>query len=562
MQKSWWQEAAVYQIYPRSFQDSNNDGIGDLQGIISRLDYIKNLGVDVIWLCPVYQSPNYDNGYDISDYQDIMADFGTMADFEELLKQAHQKGLKIIMDLVVNHTSFKHRWFVESRKSKDNEYRDYYIWREGKNDQPPNLQQSVFEGSAWQYDEDTEMYYLHLYTKEQPDLNWENEKVRNEVYKMMEWWLDKGIDGFRMDVINQISKDFEKMDKAIINDPHMYEIISNGPRVHEFLQEMHDRVLAKYDTMTVGETADVSVEDALLYAGFDRRELKMIFQFEHMSLDKGPNLTYQRPKLADLKVVFERWQTGLNGKAWNALYWDNHDRPRAVSKYGDDSTPFYLEKSAKMLALFMFWMQGTPYIYQGEEIGMTNDYLEKIEDYEDIESLTSYYQRTEGMGEDPEYMFKCVQKKSRDNARTAMQWDDSEYAGFGDAGCWFTINPNYKTINVKNQINDAESIYSYYKKLIQLRKNYPIIVYGDFHPLYEESEKNYCYIRELGKEKLLVLCSFSEEEQLVELPDEFFGRKGITLISNYDKLIDLNNCIEDEKTVLLKAYEARVIYYN
>ena len=549
MQKSWWQEAAVYQIYPRSFQDSNNDGIGDLQGIISRLDYIKNLGVDVIWLCPVYQSPNYDNGYDISDYQDIMVDFGTMADFEELLKQAHQKGLKIIMDLVVNHTSFKHRWFVESRKSKDNEYRDYYIWREGKNDQPPNLQQSVFEGSAWQYDEDTEMYYLHLYTKEQPDLNWENEKVRNEVYKMMEWWLDKGIDGFRMDVINQISKDFEKMDKAIINDPHMYEIISNGPRVHEFLQEMHDRVLAKYDTMTVGETADVSVEDALLYAGFDRRELKMIFQFEHMSLDKGPNLTYQRPKLADLKVVFERWQTGLNGKAWNALYWDNHDRPRAVSKYGDDSTPFYLEKSAKMLALFMFWMQGTPYIYQGEELGMTNIYFDSIDDYKDIECIDNYRELTESGLISKEDMIRYLGLRGRDNARTPMQWSDSPNAGFTVCTPWIKVNPNYKEINAESQISDKSSVFHYYKKLIQLRKEYDIIIDGHYNLLLPEDERIFAYERILGGQKLLVICNFTQEEAECTLANI---NEGTVLISNY----------ENHKPHMMQPYEAIAVLYG
>ena len=332
--------------------------------------------------------------------------------------------------------------------------------------------------------------------------------------------------------------------------------------VMKLLKELNEKVFSKYPMITVGETLETTVEDGKKYSGFKEHELNMIFTFEHMNVDNGSNSKWsaERFKLSKLKSIMNRWQMGLQGNAWNSLYWNNHDQPRVVSRFGNDQE--YWEKSAKMLGTCLHMMQGTPYIYQGEEIGMTNDYLEKIEDYEDIESLTSYYQRTEGMGEDPEYMFKCVQKKSRDNARTAMQWDDSEYAGFGDAGCWFTINPNYKTINVKNQINDAESIYSYYKKLIQLRKNYPIIVYGDFHPLYEESEKNYCYIRELGKEKLLVLCSFSEEEQLVELPDEFLGRKGITLISNYDKLIDLNNCIEDEKTVLLKAYEARVIYYN
>jgi len=565
MQKAWWKEAVIYQIYPRSFADSNGDGIGDLNGIIAHLDYLQTLGIDVIWLSPVYKSPNDDNGYDISDYRNIMDDFGTMEDFDRLLLEAHRHNIKIVMDLVVNHTSDEHAWFVESRSSKENPYRDYYIWKEAKDGKEPNNWGSWFGGSAWEKDERTGMYYLHCFSKKQPDLNWENPKVRDEVFDMMNWWCEKGIDGFRMDVISMISKVQSFPDGPVEDGLYgsLAPYVCNGPRVHEYLKEMNKRVLSHYDLLTVGEASGVTIDEAKKYANNDGSELGMIFQFEHVNLVSGPigKWTDQKPQLKDFRRVMNQWQYELEGKAWNSLYLDNHDQPRAVSRFGNDSKE-YRVVSAKMLATCLHMMKGTPYIYQGEEIGMTNDYLEKIEDYEDIESLTSYYQRTEGMGEDPEYMFKCVQKKSRDNARTAMQWDDSEYAGFGDAGCWFTINPNYKTINVKNQMNDAESIYSYYKKLIQLRKNYPIIVYGDFHPLYEESEKNYCYIRELGKEKLLVLCSFSEEEQLVELPDEFFGRKGITLISNYDKLIDLNNCIEDEKTVLLKAYEARVIYYN
>jgi len=566
MQKEWWKEAVIYQIYPRSFKDSNGDKIGDIPGIIEKLDYLKDLGVDVVWLSPVYKSPNVDNGYDISDYKSVMEEFGTMEDLECLIREMHKRDLKLMMDIVVNHTSNQHEWFKKScQPDEDNPYADFYIWRKGKDGGPPNNWGSFFGGSAWEYCAARKMYYLHMFAKEQPDLNWENPNVRHEVEQMMNWWMQKGVDGFRLDVINLIGKDQKfpdgkKQEGELYGD--MIPFTHNMPQAHIYIKELNEKVFSKYPMITVGETLETTVEDGKKYSGFKEHELNMIFTFEHMNVDNGSNSKWsaERFKLSKLKSIMNRWQMGLQGNAWNSLYWNNHDQPRVVSRFGDDQE--YWEKSAKMLGTCLHMMQGTPYIYQGEEIGMTNDYLEKIEDYEDIESLTSYYQRTEGMGEDPEYMFKCVQKKSRDNARTAMQWDDSEYAGFGDAGCWFTINPNYKTINVKNQINDAESIYSYYKKLIQLRKNYPIIVYGDFHPLYEESEKNYCYIRELGKEKLLVLCSFSEEEQLVELPDEFSGRKGITLISNYDKLIDLNNCIEDEKTVLLKAYEARVIYYN
>lgn len=539
--KSWWQEAAVYQIYPRSFKDSNGDGIGDLQGVIEKLSYIKELGIDVIWLCPVYQSPNKDNGYDISDYQDIMSDFGTMKDFEELLEKAHAIGLKIIMDLVVNHTSDQHLWFIESKKGKDNPYRDYYIWKEGKGDQPPNLQQSVFEGSAWQYDQDSDMYYLHLYTKEQPDLNWENEEVRQNVYQMMNWWLDKGIDGFRMDVINQISKDFERMDKTYKGDPDMYAIISNGPRVHEFLQEMHEQVLSKYDTMTVGETADVSVEDALLYSGFDRNELRMIFQFEHMSLDKGPNLSYQRPKLQALKEIFERWQVGIDGKAWNALYWDNHDRPRAVSKYGDDSTPFYLEKSAKMLALFMFWMQGTPYIYQGEEIGMTNAYYTSMDQYRDVDALNKYQTFKEEY--DEQTIIQYFGKRSRDNARAPMQWNGSSYAGFSTTKPWIDVCSNYQEINVEKAMQDKNSIYYFYQKILKLRKQYPTIIYGDYQQLEKEHPSIYSYRRSYQGQTIVVICNYDKEQQV--LNDSLI--QGKLILSNY----------EDDLGTTMRSYEAK-----
>lgn len=483
MQKEWWKEAVIYQIYPRSFKDSNGDKIGDIPGIIEKLDYLKDLGVDVVWLSPVYKSPNVDNGYDISDYKSVMEEFGTMEDLECLIREMHKRDLKLMMDIVVNHTSNQHEWFKKScQPDEDNPYADFYIWRKGKDGGPPNNWGSFFGGSAWEYCEARKMYYLHMFAKEQPDLNWENPNVRHEVEQMMNWWMQKGVDGFRLDVINLIGKDQKfpdgkKQEGELYGD--MIPFTHNMPQAHIYIKELNEKVFSKYPMITVGETLETTVEDGKKYSGFKEHELNMIFTFEHMNVDNGSNSKWsaERFKLSKLKSIMNRWQIGLQGNAWNSLYWNNHDQPRVVSRFGNDQE--YWEKSAKMLGTCLHMMQGTPYIYQGEEIGMTNDYLEKIEDYEDIESLTSYYQRTEGMGEDPEYMFKCVQKKSRDNARTAMQWDDSEYAGFGDAGCWFTINPNYKTINVKNQMNDAESIYSYYKKLIQLRKNYPIIVSKD-----------------------------------------------------------------------------------
>ena len=565
VKNQWWKKSVVYQIYPRSFMDSNGDGIGDINGIVEKLDYLKELGVDVLWLSPVYKSPNDDNGYDISDYQDIMDDFGTMSDFDRMLQEAHKRGLKIMMDLVVNHTSDEHPWFVESRKSKDNPYRDYYIWKDPVNGKEPNNWGACFGGSVWEFDEHTGMYYLHLFSKKQPDLNWENEEVRHKIYDMMNWWCEKGIDGFRMDVISLLSKVQTFPDGeckgGLYGDSDPY--ICSGPRIHEFLREMNKEVLSKYDLITVGETAGVTIEQAKKYANLDGSELNMVFQFEHAFLANGPygKWTDNPVPLLELKQVMSKWQTALEGKAWNSLYWDNHDQPRAVSRYGNDSSEFR-EISAKMLATCLHMMQGTPYIYQGEELGMTNIYFDSIDDYKDIECIDNYRELTESGLISKEDMIRYLGLRGRDNARTPMQWSDSPNAGFTVGTPWIKVNPNYKEINAESQISDKSSVFHYYKKLIQLRKNYPIIVYGDFHPLYEESEKNYCYIRELGKERLLVLCSFSEEEQLVELPDEFFGRKGITLISNYDKLIDLNNCIEDEKTVLLKAYEARVIYYN
>ncbi|WP_044895036.1 glycoside hydrolase family 13 protein [Bacillus alveayuensis] len=556
MKKQWWKEAVVYQIYPRSFKDSNGDGIGDIQGIISKLDYLKDLGVDVIWLSPVYKSPNDDNGYDISDYRDIMDEFGTMADWEELLAEIHKRGMKLIMDLVVNHTSDEHPWFIESRKSKDNPYRDYYIWRPGKDGKEPNNWESCFSGSAWEYDETTGEYYLHLFSKKQPDLNWENPKLRKEVYDMMKFWLDKGIDGFRMDVINFISK-VPGLPDAPNPEGRKYvsgsQFFMNGPRIHEFLQEMNREVLSKYDVMTVGEMPGVTVEEAKLYTGEDRNEVNMVFQFEHVDLDSGPNGKWDlRPlKLKDLKESFTKWQKGLEGIGWNSLYLNNHDQPRMVSRFGNDQE--YRVESAKMLATFLHMLQGTPYIYQGEEIGMTNVRFASIDDYKDIETLNMYREKVVENGEDPQKVMEAIYAKGRDNARTPFQWDDSENAGFTTGTPWIKVNPNYKEINAKQAVEDSNSIYHYYRKLIQLRKQYPIVVYGSYDIILPEHEQIYAYTRTYENEKLLVILNFSAEQPTFELPKEITFTTKELLISNYDV-----NGEESIDKFTLKPYEARV----
>jgi oligo-1,6-glucosidase len=556
LERAWWKEAVVYQIYPRSFYDSNGDGIGDIRGIIAKLDYLKELGVDVVWLSPVYKSPNDDNGYDISDYRDIMDEFGTMEDWEEMLEEMHKRGIKLVMDLVVNHTSDEHPWFIESRKSKDNPYRDYYIWRPGKNGKEPNNWESCFGGSAWEYDETTGEYYLHLFSKKQPDLNWENPKVRREVYDMMKFWLDKGVDGFRMDVINMISKtpglpDGEPQEgKKYVSGSKYF---MNGPRVHEFLQEMNREVLSKYDIMTVGETPGVTPREGILYTDPSRHELNMVFQFEHVDLDSGPGGKWDiRPwSLADLKKTMTKWQKELEGKGWNSLYLNNHDQPRAVSRFGDDGK--YRVESAKMLATFLHMMQGTPYIYQGEEIGMTNVRFPSIEDYRDIETLNMYKERVEEYGEDPQEVMEKIYYKGRDNARTPMQWDDSENAGFTTGTPWIQVNPNYKEINVKAALADPNSVFHYYKKLIQLRKQHDIIVYGTYDLILEDDPYIYAYTRTLGNEKIIVITNFSEHTPVFRLPDDITYNTKELLISNYD--VDE---AEELKEIRLRPWEARV----
>lgn len=554
MEKRWWKESVVYQIYPRSFCDSNGDGIGDLNGITGKLDYLKELGIDVIWLSPVYKSPNDDNGYDISDYQAIMDEFGTMEDFDRMLATAHEKGIKIMMDLVVNHTSDEHKWFIESRKSTDNPYRDYYIWRPAKEDGSlPNNWGSCFSGPAWEYDKTTDMYFLHLFSKKQPDLNWDNPAVRQDVFDMMNWWLKKGVDGFRMDVISLISKEPGLPDKEPgINGYATFNVSANGPHVHEYLQEMRQKALNNADTITVGECSGVTLEEAKKYARSDEKELNMVFQFEHMDVDsdeKAGKWTTRKMDLRNLKKILTRWQKGLQDIAWNSLYWENHDQPRSVSRFGNDSDE-YREISAKMLATCIHMMQGTPYVYQGEELGMTNCPFNTLDNFRDLESINAFHELTEQGKMTEEDMMAAIGYKGRDNARTPMQWDDSAYAGFSTANPWIMVNPNYTKINARDQVNREDSVFKYYQKLIKLRHESELIVYGTYDLILDDDKDIYAYIRTLDDEKLIVYCNFSENTREVELPEEFTNGK--VLISNY---IDA----KVNHKITLRPYEAIVI---
>ena len=549
MKKAWWKEAVVYQIYPRSFCDSNGDGIGDLNGITSKLDYLKELGIDVIWLSPVYKSPNDDNGYDISDYEDIMTEFGNMDDFDKMLAAAHERGIKIVMDLVVNHTSDEHPWFVESRSSKDNEKRDYYIWKEGKDGKEPTNWGSAFSGPAWKYDEKTDMYYLHLFSVKQPDLNWENPKVRKEVFDMMTRWCEKGIDGFRMDVISLISKPEGFPDAKVVGLYGDMNICANGPKVHDYLKEMNEKVLSKFDIMTVGETAGVTLDEAKKYANSEGSELNMVFQFEHMGLDGEGDFKWSTKHipLVPLKENLTKWQLGLDEVAWNSLYFCNHDQPRIVSRLGDDSDEFR-EVSAKCIATCLHMMQGTPYVYQGEELGMTNTVFKSVDDFRDLESINAYRELIESGLYTKEDMFPKIAHKSRDNARTPMQWDASENAGFTTGKPWIAVNPNYKKINVADQLKREDSVFHYYQKLIRLRKENEIIVYGNYELLLPEDENIFAYIRTLDNQKLLVVCNFSKSEQKFD----FSGYENAkVLISNYNR--------DAREDGILKPYEATVL---
>lgn len=511
----WWKKSVVYQIYPISFNDTTGNGKGDIPGIIEKLDYLKKLGIDVVWLSPIYDSPQADNGYDIRDYRSIYEQYGTMDDVEKLLEELHSRNMKLVMDLVVNHTSDEHQWFIESKSSKDNPYRDYYIWKDGKgNGDPPTNWGSIFSGSAWEYDEKTEQYYLHLFAKKQPDLNWENPKLREDLYDMMAYWLDKGVDGFRMDVINFISKDQDFGDGEVkkgekYGDPGPYFV--NGPRIHEFLQEMNKEVISKYDVMTVGEMPGASPADALEYTNPANHELDMIFTFEHMGLDEQNEDKWDlKPlDLVDLKENFEKWQTSLHGVGWNSLYWNNHDQPRIVSRFGNDED--YRVKSAKMLAICLHMMQGTPYIYQGEELGMTNIRFEHLEDYRDIETLNMYKEKSE-QGWSHERIMEAIYTKGRDNARTPMQWNHTTNAGFTAGTPWLQVNDNYETINAEAALANENSIFYHYQHLIQLRKELDVITVGRFELLMRNHPHIFAYQRIGEEESLIVLCNFSDQE--------------------------------------------------
>ena len=562
MKQQWWKEAVAYEIYPRSFNDSNGDGIGDLQGIIEKIDYLDQLGIDVVWLGPVYQSPNADNGYDISDYKAIMDEFGTLADWEELLDELHNRDMKLIMDLVVNHTSDEHQWFVESRSNKDNQYRDYYIWRPGEEGNPPNNWESNFGGSAWQYDEQTGEYYLHLFHEKQPDLNWENPDLRTEIYEMMNWWLDKGIDGFRMDVINFISKEpglpDDKDNEGELPTGANYYV--DGPQVHDYLQEMNQEVLSNYDILTVGEMPFVDVDEGVKYVSSDRDELNMLFHFEHMLVDTPEGGRWSGTgewQLTDLKEIITKWQVEMQEQnGWNSLYLNNHDQPRAVSRFANDEE--YRVESAKMLATLLLTLRGTPYLYQGEEIGMTNFPFQSLEQVQDVDTLNKFKEeKRKGNIDNFADAKEIIRTWSRDNSRTPMQWDNSNQAGFTDGEPWIDVNPNYKEINVADNLANPNSIFHYYQDLINLRKSEDVLVYGDYRLLLEDNQSIYSYLRVLEDQKVLVMLNFSAEQTKFELPQDIDFSEQELLISNYEVA---SAC--DIKRIDLKPYEARVYKLN
>ncbi|WP_273835702.1 glycoside hydrolase family 13 protein [Guptibacillus sedimenti] len=554
MAQQWWKESVVYQIYPRSFNDSNGDGIGDIRGITEKLDYLNELGIDVVWLSPVYKSPNDDNGYDISDYRTIMDEFGTMEDWEEMLEGMHQRGIRLVMDLVVNHSSDEHAWFTEARKSKDNPFREYYIWRESKEDQPPNNWGSFFGGSAWEYDEESDEYFLHLFSKKQPDLNWENEKLREEVYALMKFWLDKGVDGFRMDVINLISKTPGLPDAEVTDDsPYQWggDYFVNGPKFLEYMNEMNEQVLSKYDAMTVGEMPMATPEDGKKYTNENDGIVNMLFQFEHMDVTSGPGGKWDQQawKLTDLKRIISKWQTELHGTGWNSLYMENHDQPRSVSVFGDDQE--YRVESAKMLAAWLHFLQGTPYIYQGQELGMTNVYFDDIKDYEDIETLNMYNEEVVEKGRNPEEVLDAIHKKGRDNARTPMQWTDEKNAGFTTGNPWLKVNGNYHEINARKALSDENSIFYFYKNLIRLRKELPVLIHGNYQLLLEEDENLYVYTRRYQDTTLVIAANFSKETCELNLPETLNGGK--LLVHNYQ---DVANQLQNESN--MRPYEVKV----
>jgi oligo-1,6-glucosidase len=549
----WWKEAIVYQIYPRSFCDSNGDGIGDIPGIISKLDHIASLGVDVIWLCPVYQSPNNDNGYDISNYYDVMPEFGTMEDFDLLLSEIHGRGMKLIMDLVVNHTSDEHAWFQESRSSKDNPKRDYYIWKEGKSDELPNNWTSIFGGSTWEYNQETDDYYLHIFTKKQPDLNWENPKVREEVFQLMTFWLEKGIDGFRMDVISVISKkNYDDSPFEDLNDT-ITKVFADGPRIHEYLKEMNQKVLSKYDIMTVGEGPGINLGNANDYVSKEAHQLDMIFHFDHMFIDHGPEgkFTPVPYKLSRFKEIFREWDEALKESSWGSIFLGNHDFPRIVSRFGNDGQ--FRIKSAKLLCMLLLTHRGTPYVYQGEEIGMTNVAFDSIDDYDDVE-IHNVYKEWKAKKRDLNVLMKAIHEQGRDNARTPMHWEDTANAGFTSGKPWIKLNPNYSSINVANQVDDEDSILSFYKEMISLRKKYSTLIYGDYLQISDTSEEIFAYWREDKDGKFLIVLNFSDEDSVFEFHNEE-GDYNL-IISNVD--------IEPEfaGSVLIRPWQAILYQYS
>lgn len=550
MNKTWWKEAVAYQIYPRSFMDSNGDGIGDLQGIIAKLDYLKDLGIDVIWICPMYKSPNDDNGYDISDYQDIMDEFGTMADFDALLDEVHKRDMKLIIDLVINHTSDEHPWFIESRSSKDNPKRDWYIWRDGKDGAEPNNWESIFNGPAWEYDEVTGQYYLHLFSRKQPDLNWENKEVREVLYDTVNWWLDKGIDGFRVDAISHIKKEDGLKDmpnpkelKYVPSfDKHM-----NVNGIQPLLEELKENTFSKYDIMTVGEANGVKIEDAELWVGEEQGKFNMVFQFEHLSLwdaEKKKDLD-----VVGVKKVLTKWQKGLENKGWNALYIENHDKPRIVSTWGDDKQ--YWRESATALGAMYFFMQGTPFIYQGQEIGMTNVQFPNIEDYDDV-AIKNLYREKIAEGVSHQDMMEIIWASCRDNSRTPMQWNGEMNAGFTTGASWFGMNPNYKEINVEKQKNEENSIFNFYKKMIALKKEHDVLNYGTYDLLLEDDPQIYAYTRTLQDEKVIVISNISKAEAVYN--EDLFALECKRLLLNNYEVTE-----HDQVTsITLKPYETRV----
>ncbi|MGL4914122.1 MAG: glycoside hydrolase family 13 protein [Romboutsia sp.] len=548
MSKKWWKEAVAYQVYPRSFKDSNSNGVGDLQGIIEKLDYLKYLGVDVIWVSPFYKSPNDDNGYDISDYKDIMKDFGTMGDFDELLKEVHKRGMKLIADLVINHTSDEHPWFIESKSSKDNKKRDWYIWKEGKENSEPNNWESIFSGSAWEYDKDSKEYYLHLFSKKQPDLNWENEDMRKAIYEMMNWWLDKGIDGFRVDAISHIKKEEGFMDMP---NPDNLKYVSsfdkhmNVDGIHKHLKELKENTFDKYDIMTVGEANGVKADDSHMWVG-EEGKFNMVFQFDHLDLWNSD--VNEKLNLVDYKKVLTKWQNALDEDGWNALFIENHDLPRAVSVLGNDDR--YLNESAKALGLMYFMMKGTPFIYQGQEIGMTNVEFKNIEEYNDVKTINEYYHDIEsGMSKND--AMKKIWRLSRDNSRTPMQWDDSMNAGFSEVSPWIKINDNYKDINVKKQLDDDNSVFNFYKNMIRIRKENECLVYGKYNLILENDKNIYAYERVLDDEKIVVIANISDDEVVYDYNLDIKYEN--LVISNYE--VDAH---EITTSINLKPWECRM----